>query len=52
MESIETVRVIRPECPGGYCIINKSDLKDGDEIYGDKEAEGDKARTPRAGRKG
>ena len=33
---IETIKITRPECPGGYCIINKADLKDDDVVYGEE----------------
>ena len=33
---IETIKIARPECPGGYCIINKADLKDDDVVYGEE----------------
>ena len=33
---IETVKIARPECPGGYCIIDKSDLRAEDVIYGEE----------------
>lgn len=35
-EPIETVKVIRPDAPGGYVVINKDDLKPGDVIYGEE----------------
>jgi len=34
MSEIETIRIVRPECPGGYCVINKEDLKPTDVLYG------------------
>lgn len=33
---IETVKIVRPECPGGYCVINKADLRPDDVIYGEE----------------
>ena len=30
---IETVKIVRPECPGGYAVINKADLKPDDVIH-------------------
>ena len=33
---IETIKITRPECPGGYCVINKTDMKDDDVIYGEE----------------
>ncbi len=32
---LETVKVVSPDAPGGYVIINKSDLKPGDVIFFD-----------------
>lgn len=42
MPEIETVRIVRPECPGGYCIINRSDLMDVDVLYGEEVKESTK----------
>ena len=36
-ESCEVVRIVRPECPGGFCEINETDLKDTDTLYIQKE---------------
>ena len=36
MEDIETVKIDAPHVPGGFIIINKSDLTDKDVIYGEK----------------
>lgn len=39
---METVKIVSPVSPGnphGYIVINKSDLKDGDEIFGAKKHE-------------
>ena len=31
---METVKIVRPECPGGFCVINKSDFEEGKhELY-------------------
>lgn len=30
---IETIRIVRPKCPGGYAVINKADLKPDDVIH-------------------
>lgn len=35
MSIVETVKVKRPGAPGGFCIINKADLTDADEIFDD-----------------
>ena len=36
----ETVRVVRPECPGGFCEINKSDFTDDMELFEDNDDQG------------
>lgn len=35
-EPIETIKISRPECPGGYCVINKSDLRPEDVLYAEE----------------
>ena len=32
-EVCETVRIKSAEAPGGYIVINKSDLQEGDELF-------------------
>lgn len=32
-DTLEVVRIARPECPGGFCEINKTDLKPGDILF-------------------
>lgn len=34
-DTIETVKIVREDVPGGYCIINKEDLRPEDVIYGE-----------------
>ncbi|MEK7772755.1 MAG: hypothetical protein AAB307_00285 [Deltaproteobacteria bacterium] len=34
-ETIETVKVVRPDCPGGYVVINKEDLRLEDVLFKD-----------------
>lgn len=33
---LEVVRIVRPECPGGFCEINKTDLKESDVLFDEK----------------
>ena len=33
---LEVVRIVRPECPGGFCEINKTDLKDSDVLFNEE----------------
>lgn len=33
MSEIETVRIVRADVPGGYCIINRADLRPEDVLY-------------------
>ena len=36
-DTCEVVRIVRPECPGGFCEVNKEDLKPEDVIFGSNE---------------
>lgn len=45
-ESIETTKISRPECPGGFCIINKSDLKPEDVLFEEEKKPAKKVRKP------
>ena len=36
MSEIETVKIVREDAPGGYVVINKSDLKPDDVLYGEE----------------
>ena len=29
----ETVKIVRKACPGGFCVVNRADMKPGDKIY-------------------
>ena len=35
-ETIETVKIKRPDAPGGYVEVNKVDVKPEDELYKEK----------------
>ena len=37
---LEVVRIVRPECPGGFCEINKTDLKESDVLFSEDAGEG------------
>ena len=41
----EGVRIVRPECPGGFCEINKEDLTEDMEIYGEVKGEPKRGRS-------
>lgn len=50
---LEVVRIARPECPGGFCEINKTDLKDTDILFdGNKVEEKEEIKRGRPARKG
>lgn len=53
-DTVETVKISAPDVPGGYIVINKSDLKPDDTIYGSADSDGTEnpdIKKPR-GRKG
>ena len=47
MSEIETVKIVRADVPGGYCIINKDDLRPEDVLYEERT----KAKKPSTKRK-
>ena len=46
---LEVVRIARPECPGGFCEINKTDLKESDILFSE-DAREDPRKKVKAGR--
>lgn len=46
---LEVVRIARPECPGGFCEINKTDLKESDILFSE-DAREDPRKEVKAGR--
>lgn len=46
---LEVVRIVRPECPGGFCEINKTDLKETDVLFDVEKEEIKRGRPARKG---
>lgn len=44
--TVETVKIDAPHVPGGFIIINKSDLKPGDKLYDEKPSKSSGGKPP------